>query len=210
MNNKRLIILGASGHASIVAEIAQQAGYSLFCLDDDKSKLNTIINGIQCNGEIETLKDYSPINFCVALAIGNNELRKKLYNFAKKLGFTLPTLVHEKACISKSATIGEGTLICANSVVNAWANIGNGVIVNTGAIIEHHNAIHDFSHISPGATLCGNVSVGELTWCGANSTVIESKKITSNVTIAAGSTVISNINQAGVYIGSPAQLKKIK
>ena len=94
------------------------------------------------------------------------------------------------------------------AIINANTYIGKHSIINSGAIIEHDNIICDFIHISPGATLCGGVSVGESTHIGANSTVIQSQKIGSNSIVGAGSTVITDIESNVIVVGSPA--KEIK
>ena len=82
------------------------------------------------------------------------------------------------------------------------------MIKNTGAIIEHDNKIGDFCHISPGATLCGGVTIGEETHIGANSTIIQYKSVGSKTIIGAGATVINDIQSNVVAIGCPAKSKQ--
>jgi serine acetyltransferase len=40
--------------------------------------------------------------------------------------------------------------------------------------------------ICPGVTICGNVTIGELTFVGANSTIIQGKKLGKNVLLVLG------------------------
>ena len=77
--------------------------------------------------------------------------------------------------------------------MNANASVGKMCIINTGAIIEHDCEVEDFSHISVGSVLCGNVKVGAASFVGANATVIQGIHIGRNCTIGAGTTVRKNI-----------------
>jgi acetyltransferase-like isoleucine patch superfamily enzyme len=48
--------------------------------------------------------------------------------------------------------------------------------------------------------------IGELTWIGIGSIVIQSLNIGSNIIIGAGSIVIDSILDPGTYVGRPARL----
>lgn len=93
----------------------------------------------------------------------------------------------------------------ANAVVNSCAQIGNHCIINTSSIVEHDNIIEDFVHISPHATLCGTVHVGNSTHIGANATIKNNLSIVSNCVIGAGCVVVKNIDLQGIYVGIPAR-----
>ena len=95
----------------------------------------------------------------------------------------------------------------ANAVINSSAKIGKHCIINTGAIIEHDNIIEDFVHVSPNATLCGTVKVGEETHIGAGTTVKNNINICKKCTVGAGAVVVKDIEEEGKYIGIP--VKKI-
>jgi acetyltransferase EpsM len=60
--------------------------------------------------------------------------------------------------------------------------------------------------VSPHATLCGNVSVGEGTWIGAGAIVIPGVKIGKNSIIGAGSVVVKDIPDGVVAYGNPCKV----
>ena len=93
----------------------------------------------------------------------------------------------------------------ANACINSSANIGKHCIINTGAIVEHDNQLEDYVHISPNATLCGTVKIGESTHIGAGVTVKNNINVTRNCTIGAGAVVVKNIEKEGIYVGVPAK-----
>ena len=68
--------------------------------------------------------------------------------------------------------LGEGIFIRKRPVLNSDVKVGNMCIINTGAIIEHESYIGDFSHISIGVILCGNVFINKNVFIGANSIII--------------------------------------
>ena len=95
-----------------------------------------------------------------------------------------------------------------NVVINANSQIGQHVIINTGTIVEHDNWIGDYVHLSPNATLCGTVRVKPLTHIGAGVTVIQGKIIGRQSMIGAGATVITDIPDQVVAVGTPAKVIK--
>ena len=161
-----LIIIGAGGHSNVVEEIAKLNGYKVRgFLDDSQS------------GALGRLSDAENFKDCdFVIAIGNNCIREKIAKENKELNFV--SLVHPKAVVSGNATIGDGTVVMAGAIINPDAKVGNHCIINTGAIVEHDNEIADFVHISPKATLCGTVRVGERTHVGAGVTVKNNINIT--------------------------------
>ena len=99
------------------------------------------------------------------IAVGNNRDRHREAEARKGTRFTY--LIHPSATVASSALIGMGTVIMAGAIVQARAQIGMHCIINTGAQVDHDCIVHDFAHISPNATLCGAVEIGEGAWVGA-------------------------------------------
>jgi UDP-N-acetylbacillosamine N-acetyltransferase len=191
---KQIYIYGASGHGLVVADIAHACGYDEIILVDDWN------NNFQSFEEIK-----SNTNIPMSIGIGSNKTRKKLFEKAELNGFKLVTLVHPGSIVSPSVVIGEGSVVMPLVVVNAKAQIGNGVILNSGCVIEHECIIEDFVHVSPAATLAGNVIVGELTHIGIGSNVIQGISIGSNCIVGAGSVIVKNIKNNKKAYGNPCK-----
>lgn len=196
-----LLIIGASGHGKVAADIAEFSYKKVLFIDDDKNAVGT--KGVPVVGD----SSYAVIhkNDCdVFVAVGNSKTREKLNIYYKENGVTQVSLIHPNACVSADAYIGMGTIIMAGAVVNADCHIGNGVIVNTGATVDHDNTIEDYSHISVGAHLAGTVRVGKHTWVGAGAVVKNNICIGNTCMIGAGAVVVKNIVEPGTYVGLPA------
>jgi sugar O-acyltransferase (sialic acid O-acetyltransferase NeuD family) len=198
--SNELSLIGYSGHAYICAEVALLNGYvidgyfELTQMASNPFNLNYRGKGVVLDPALTLF-----------VAIGDNALRKKLYNQAYTNGNTISTLIHPKANVSELAEVKSGTLICAGAIINPLAEIGAGVIINSGAIIEHECKIGNFTHVAPGAVLTGNVTVGELCFIGANTVIKQGTTICSNVTIGMGAVVTKNITEPGTYVGAPAR-----
>lgn len=199
---KKIIIIGASGHGKVVADIAVRNGYKdIVFLDDDQNKKNC--------GNYPVVGKSDEVNIIkgdVIIAIGNAEKRQKIQNLVEKI--RLPTLVHPDAVIANDVNIGEGTVIMAGTVINSGTIIGKGCIVNTSSSIDHDCVIGDFVHISIGSHIAGTVCVMNRSWIGAGAIISNNVNICSDCIIGAGAVLINSIDIAGTYIGIPA--KKVK
>lgn len=189
---KRVVILGASGHAIVIADIVRAIGDSVVAfLDDDSSK--------DVAGPISDYIKFFDCEFVIG--IGNAKIREKL----SKLSVNWYTAIHPTAVISSSATIDKGTVVMPLTVINADAKIGKHCIINTLAVVEHDNIIEDFVHISVGTKLGGTVSIGKGTWVGIGASIKNNISICSGCMIGAGAVVVKNITEKGKYIGLPAE-----
>lgn len=199
--NKKVIVLGAGGHAKVVADIVLKSGDELIGFLDDNVETSTkIYDNYKVLGKIEKCVTFEK-DIYFALGIGNNNVRKML---CKKFDLRYYTAIHPSAVIACETDIESGSVIMANAVVNACAHIGKGCIINSAAIIEHDDVLEDFVHISPNATLCGNVKIGQCTHIGASAVVKNNIDICKNTIVGAGAVVVKNIEKPGTYIGVPA------
>ncbi len=204
MKNK-ILIIGASGHGKVIADIALNNNYKEIVFLDDNPKIKNCA-GFKVLGTFDSVVKYRD-DYDVAVAIGNPLTRKCLVEKLLHDGFTLPTLIHPSAVIGMQVHIGEGTVVMANAVVNPCTAIGRGCIINTGCTIDHDCNIDDFTHVSVGAHLAGTVSVGDRVWIGAGAVISNNLWIRSGCTIGAGAVVVDNIEEPGTYIGVPARKK---
>lgn len=200
----KLIIIGASGHGKVVADIAQKINRwkDINFLDDDdliKSSMGIKIVG-KSTDALKFLEDND-----IFVAIGNNVIREKIQNNLEAKGASIPILIHPSVVIGEQVEILSGTVVMAGCVINCCTSIGKGCIINTGATIDHDSYIQDFVHISPGTHLAGTVKVGKGSWLGIGSSISNNVNITSGCKIGAGAVVINDITEPGVYVGVPVR-----
>lgn len=202
----KLLIIGASGHGKVAANIAllMNKWHEIAFLDDNKNIKYSM--GIEVIGKstdaLKYIKDYD-----IFVGIGNNAVREKIQEQLEYEDSSIPVLVHPAAVIGEQVELGIGTVIMAGVVINCCTKIGKGCIINTGATIDHDNLIEDYVHISPGAHTAGTVSIGRKTWLGIGSIVINNIEIAGDCKVGAGAVVIEDIKECGTYVGIPAKKK---
>ncbi len=195
----RLIIVGASGHGKVIADIALRVGYNeIAFLDDDDSICQCV--GFPIIGKTELI---SQLEGDKIIAIGNARIRQRFQSKTDVI-----TLIHPDAVIGRNVEIGVGTVIMPGAVINSDARIGRGCIINTCASVDHDCVLEDYVHIAVGAHVAGTCVIGERTWIGAGATVSNNISICGDCMIGAGAVVVGNIKESGTYVGCPA--KRIK
>ena len=203
-NSERVVIIGAGGHGKVVADIVNSCGDTVVGFLDGGNVPDQIV-GFPLLGSDKDYKKYIDCKFIVA--IGSADIRERIV--ASMPDAKWYTAIHPHAVISPFETsIGEGTVVMANAVVNAGTKIGKHCILNTACVVEHENIIEDYVHISVGAKIGGIVKIGYKDWIGIGATVINCVDICENAFVGAGAVVIDDINEAGTYVGVPA--KKIR
>lgn len=167
----KIIIIGAGGHGKVVYDaIISQGKYSVTGFVDGAIPVGTIViddhKVIAAQEAIQTLKDKADY---FIVAIGNNEVRNKLYNVAKQC-LKPAVVIHSSAVIGSGVNIGEGSVVLANAVINAFSDIGRNCIVNARVVIDHDCKVGNLVHLSIGTMLGSNSEVADnyKTSIGAN------------------------------------------
>ncbi|MDD2852003.1 MAG: acetyltransferase [Desulfuromonadaceae bacterium] len=207
----RVVIWGASGHARVVADVVRLEGcFELRGFIDDVDQKPREFLGLPVFGGCEALGRLKADGVShIILGFGNCEARLKLSEVVLKEGFSLASAIHPHAVIAADASIGDGTVIAAGSIINPGSRVGANVIINTRASVDHDCEIADGAHICPGVTLGGYVMVGKAAWVGIGSIVSDHVNIGSRALIGAGSVVVSDIPECVVAYGVPARIKRV-
>jgi sugar O-acyltransferase (sialic acid O-acetyltransferase NeuD family) len=202
--NNRLIIIGASGHGKVVADIAISMNkWKDIAFLDDNELIKKVL-GLQVIGKSTDAVKYIG-NSDIFVAVGNNRIREKIHEEIELFGANVPVLIHRNALIGTDVEIGRGTVIMAGVVINCCTLIGKGCIINTGSTIDHDSVVEDYVHISPGANLAGSVKVGKGSWIGIGSAISNNINITSGCKVGAGAVVVKDLIKPGTYMGVPAR-----
>ncbi len=208
-----IVVIGGGGHAKVVISIIKKInnfkiiGYTG---PEDRGR----ILGIDYLGNDDVLRqvkrDHPSSSAVISIGMLKNldaQKRKQLFELAVTLGFKLPPVTSPDAIINENVKIGDGTVVMDGVIINSGTVIGEGVILNTSCSIDHDCKVGSFTHVAPGATLSGGVTVGKNVLVGAGATVTQYKTIADNVLIGAGSVVTQDFTEAGIYVGNPARLK---
>jgi sugar O-acyltransferase (sialic acid O-acetyltransferase NeuD family) len=200
-------ILGANGHGKVVLSILRSnRSDALGFYDDAPDLCGAIIAGLSVLG---TLEDFARLSGAQAIiGIGDCKVRRMVASKFPNILWAVAT--HAHSWVDPLCTLEPGSVVCAGAVVQVYAQIGVHCIINTGATVDHDCRIGNFVHICPGVHLGGNVSVGDGSWLGIGSQVIQGIKIGNNVMVGAGSTVVRDIPDDAVVMGTPARIVRYR
>lgn len=200
MGIRRIGVIGAGGHAIVVASTLIEAGHELAAFYDDQASLwGTKILGIPVAGPVSEVTA-GPCSHAI-IGIGNNETRKRI---AAQVDVEWITVVHPFAWVHREAQLGVGTVVCAGSVVQPGAKIGAHVIINTRASVDHDCQVGDFAHIAV-AHLAGGASIGEGGFMALGSIVLPGIHVGEWATVGAGAVVTKNVAPKTTVVGIPAR-----
>lgn len=191
-------IYGAGGHGKVVLDAMQVARIDCTGFVDDK--------------EIPTwvgLKVYQPsaldleAEIYLHLAVGNSKVREAIATrFANTRFFSIS---HPAATIAKTAQIGSGTFIAAQSIIAPDVQVGNHCIINHAAVVDHDCIVGNYTHIAPLSSLGGGVKIGKGVLIGAGAVILPGIRIANYAIIGAGAVVTKNIAAGMTVVGNPAK-----
>lgn len=188
-----IAIFGFGGHAREVA--AQIDKEVTFFVDDNYA-----------NGKILGISKFQPNRYEMMVAVANpkdrEEIVMKLPKQTRYFTFIHPTVM----ILSHDVEIGEGSFIGANSILTTNIKIGSHAILNRGNQIGHDCIIGDYFSAMPGSIVSGNVNIGNRVYLGTNSSIIEKKYLSDDITLGANGVVVKSITKPGTYVGCPAKL----
>lgn len=168
----RLLVVGAGGHGRSVAEAAvlsdqfEVVGF----LDDGLLVGTTVFNAVVL-GSIASMSQHFAATDQAIVALGNNALREKIFQQLTEASFKFATVVHPRAIVSPSASLGAGSVVMAGAIVGTEASLGVGTIVNCGAVVDHQAKVEDYGHLGVNASMAGGTVLGRNAWMQAGTAI---------------------------------------
>ena len=202
---KRVLVVGAGGHARVCIEALLDSGYEVVgCVSRD----GTGVPGLPCP-VVGTETDLVAVAATVGathafVAVGDNTAREVLAAHCAAARLPLVNAISRWAMISPSASLGNGVAVTAGAVVNAAAVLADGVILNTRASADHDCVIGAFAHVSVGVSLGGGVIIGERAFIGIGATVLPARHIGHDAVVGGGAVVVRDVHPGDTVAGVPA------
>jgi len=203
MSNKVIIV---GGFIEII-ELCEDNNLEICGIIDNKQNENNRsypIIGVDSDAE-DIFKKFPGIS--LVISPDNPKIRQKLYFHYEKFDFRFRTVLSKNAFISKSASIGTGTIIQVGSNISSEVIIGEFVKINSFANVMHNARIGNYTTIAPNAVILGYADIGKNCYIGSNATILPNIRICDDVIIGAGAVVTKNITiQNSIYKGVPAKI----
>lgn len=207
-----IIIVGAGGHAKVVADALLAAGATVEGLVDAKPNgAASDVLGLPILGDDQTVLSRVPATVVLANGVGSTgepSARVRVFDGFLARSFHFVTVIHPTATIGRDVALGEGTQIMAGAILQPGSRIGRNVIINTGAAIDHDCRIDDHAHVAPGAVLGGCVTIGTRAHVGAGAVVIQNITVGADAVVGAGAVVIRDVPDGARVMGVPAAVTR--
>lgn len=207
-----LVLLGAGGHARVLAALSRAAGHTVLGVCDPALAADAVSRweDLDVLGNDGALDRLPPDRVALVLGIGQlatGTLRERLYAAWRARGYDFPALVHPAAWVAPGVVLGDGVQVMAGAIIQPGCEIGANSIVNTRAGVDHDCRLGRDVHLAPGATLCGTVTVGDGAFIGAGATVIQGLGIGARAVVGAGVTLVRDLAPTTTVLGAANRLR---
>lgn len=155
---------------------------------------------------------YSPRDHALFIALSYaklNRLRAEKCAEAKRKGYRLAAYLSSKATVWPGFSLGENCFILEDNTIQPFVRIGNNVTLWSGNHIGHHAQIGDNCFITSHVVISGGVKVGDYSFIGVNATIRDHVTIGAGCVIGAGSLIVKDAPDDGVYSAVPAELARV-
>lgn len=198
-----LLIYGGGGHAKSLIDLIRLVGlYRIHGILDDGIPVGTRILDVPVLGGGELLPALRRQGIGKAVnavgGIGSITPRLAVYEKLASAGFGCLTVVHPRAFIEPTATVGQGCQVFYNAYVGSDVQVGFGSIINTAAILSHDCRLGKYVNISPGAILAGAVVVGDRALVGMGATVNLGVSIGAGARVGNSAVVKGDVPENGI------------
>lgn len=212
MTGRPVIVIGAGGHATVVAEALRAEGRRVLGFSAVTAGPDPLpgLSVLGADADLDADGGYDLVNGIGGTGAGAEpDLRRRIQQGLEARGFRFTGVRHPTAIVSDHARIGEGAQLMAGCIIQAGASIGPGSLINTAVIVEHGCALGAFVHCASGSVLCGDVEVGDGGHIGAGAVVRQGVRLEPGVVVGAGAVVLDPGLGPGALIGAPAKRRVI-
>ena len=135
-----------------------------------------------------------------------NAVRAEKYATMKAAGYQLLSYVSSRCSYLSATPPGDNCFILEDNTIQPFVTIGNNVTLWSGNHIGHDSTIEDHCFITSHVVVSGHVRVGTRAFIGVNATLRNSLTIAPQTLIGAGSIIMKDTREKGVYMPERAKL----
>jgi sugar O-acyltransferase (sialic acid O-acetyltransferase NeuD family) len=197
-----IFVAGTRSFSAEVVGYAREAGFQVVGLLEpaDRERAGRTIHELP----VTWLEDAEPAGRAVVVGTGD-AARREIVERLLGAGFALFPLVHPRAHLAETSTVGAGALVGPGVVVGADSVVGEHVVVGRGTLIGHHTELGAFATLGPGANVAGNARIGLDVFVGMGAVIRDHVTIGDGAEVAMGAVVVGNVPAGASVRGVPAR-----
>jgi sugar O-acyltransferase (sialic acid O-acetyltransferase NeuD family) len=209
MNSGRdIYLIGAGGHGRVVLDALLRSGQRVAGILDPALPVGRSVQGVSVLGADSELDGIDVGGALLAIGVGatpGSRQRADLFSRNSARGFVFVQAIHPSVVLAADCALEEGCQVMAGAVLQTGSKIGVNAVINTKVSIDHDCHVSDHVFISPGAILCGGVTIGPHTFIGAGAVILPGIRIGSHAVVGAGAIVTRDVSESAMVAGTPAK-----
>ena len=207
-SKRPVVVVGGGGHALSLIDALRVGNEKVIGILDAEKNKDFEVLGVPVLGDDRILVSFDRSEIFVVIGLGISRglhYRQALGRDLQNKGFSIRGVIHPSATIGSGVSISHTAQILTGSIIQPAVTIEDGVVINTGCRVDHNSLIREHSFISPGATICGDVSVGREVLIGAGAVIAPGVNIGDGARVGAGAVVIRDISAGQTVVGNPGR-----
>jgi sugar O-acyltransferase (sialic acid O-acetyltransferase NeuD family) len=173
-------------------------------LDDDPARHNSHVRSVPVLGGCDWLDAYPEVA-CV-IAVGHSDVRQRVAAQIPASCASAGALVDPSVHVPRTASVAEGTILYAGSVLMENVTLHAHTIVDAQCTLGHDAVLESFATLHPGVRLSGHVHIGTGARLGAGSVVLPQCHVGAGATVGAGAVVTKDVPPGATVVGVPARV----
>ena len=144
------------------------------------------------------------------IAIGDSKVRERIANELVSKGTKPKSVQSPHSIIYDSNEIGEGSILCANTMITSNAKIGKFFHSNIYSYVAHNCVIGDYVTFAPNVHCNGNIHIHNHAYIGTDAVIKQGSSskpliIGEGAIIGMGAVVTKDVPPFTTVIGNPAE-----
>ena len=208
-----IVLVGAGGFGREVLQYVEDAlrdspeylvkGF----LDDNEGYEGDTVGSVPVLGDTSSY-DIRPTDR-VIVTIGNPVDRLKVARRLEARHASFLTIVHPRAYVADSATLGPGCVVAPFATIGAEAAVGAHSFLTFAASVAHHATVGSACGFSPYSVANGGSVLGDAVFLGTHAVVNPYQKVGGGSKIAAGAVVYHDVPPGVMAVGNPARVRPL-
>lgn len=159
---------------------------------------------------LSSLQDYTPLPGDLFLvALGAPAKKRRVVELLQTRGARFASLRHPTATVVRTASIGEGVILCPYAMALADTRIDRFATLNNYSGLGHDAVCGEFTTLSSQVDVMGYARIGKDVMIGSGARLLPKVTVGDGATVGAGSIVVRSVKPNMTVFAPPAKLLSI-
>jgi sugar O-acyltransferase (sialic acid O-acetyltransferase NeuD family) len=170
----KILVYGSRMFGGVIRCLVEDCGHEFAGFIDDVHEREDVLGPFE-----QTKLTHPPSEYACVNAVGYSDLaaRRSVSMRIRDAGYSMPVLVHPRAYVSTTSTVGPGSFVMAGALVDCRVTVDDSVVIWPGVCVSHDCRIGANTFLSPNCTICGDCCVGSDCFVGAGAVIVSHAQV---------------------------------